>query len=86
MDGDATASAPAAAESAPAASEPVAATSGERVTVPVPIMGESITTGSLADWSVGVGDSVDVDQVVAVIDTDKVWRALTTARCSAWYR
>ena len=35
-------------------------------------MGESITTGSLADWSVGVGDAVDVDQVVAVIDTDKV--------------
>lgn len=36
-------------------------------------MGESITTGTLADWSVKVGESVDVDQVVAVIDTDKVF-------------
>lgn len=58
-----------AAEKAPSTA---AASSGERLVVPVPIMGESITTGSLADWSVKVGDSVDVDQVVAVIDTDKV--------------
>lgn len=75
MDSDATA-APAASAPAPsAATETVASSAsgaGEKVVVPVPIMGESITTGTLADWSVSVGDAVDADQVVAVIDTDKV--------------
>eukprot|EP00349_Pseudokeronopsis_sp_Brazil_P005288 CAMPEP_0202972100 /NCGR_PEP_ID=MMETSP1396-20130829/33384_1 /ASSEMBLY_ACC=CAM_ASM_000872 /TAXON_ID= /ORGANISM="Pseudokeronopsis sp., Strain Brazil" /LENGTH=536 /DNA_ID=CAMNT_0049702147 /DNA_START=34 /DNA_END=1644 /DNA_ORIENTATION=- len=42
------------------------------VTVPVPIMGESITTGVLATWFKNSGDSVNADEVVATIDTDKV--------------
>ena len=44
----------------------------QKLEVEVPIMGESITTGMLADWSVGVGDFVATDEVVAMIETDKV--------------
>lgn len=42
------------------------------ISVPVPIMGESITTGNISSWSVSAGDFVAVDQIVAVIETDKV--------------
>jgi len=41
-------------------------------------MGESITTGNLSSWSVAAGDFVAVDQVVAVIETDKVRPPSTT--------
>lgn len=61
----ATPAAPAAAAAAPAAALP-------DVTVPVPIMGESITTGVLAAWFKNSGDAVNADEVVASIDTDKV--------------
>ncbi len=40
--------------------------------VPVPVMGESITQGVLASWSVKVGDSVSLDDVIGSIETDKV--------------
>lgn len=60
----------AAAAAAPAAAAPAA--NLPEVTVPVPIMGESITTGVLANWFKSVGDSVRADEVVATIDTDKV--------------
>lgn len=53
----------------PVVSVPVASPS---ISVPVPIMGESITTGNISSWSVAAGDFVAVDQVVAVIETDKV--------------
>ena len=43
-----------------------------KVSVEVPIMGESITTGTIAEWLVKSGDFVDADQVVANIETDKV--------------
>ena len=42
------------------------------LTVDVPVMGESITTGMLAKWNVKVGDFVGTDAVVANIETDKV--------------
>mmetsp|Transcript_26255 Transcript_26255/g.38921 ORF Transcript_26255/g.38921 Transcript_26255/m.38921 type:complete len:239 (+) Transcript_26255:62-778(+) len=42
------------------------------VTVNVPALGESITEGSIATWEKSVGDSVNVDDVVAVVETDKV--------------
>lgn len=42
------------------------------VTVPVPIMGESITSGLISSWTVKVGDVVAVDHIVAMIETDKV--------------
>lgn len=83
--GTASATAPAAApavESAPAptVSEPAAApaatsgpvATGAEVVVPVPIMGESITSGTVSKWYVKIGDFVKADQVVAEIETDKV--------------
>jgi 2-oxoglutarate dehydrogenase E2 component (dihydrolipoamide succinyltransferase) len=51
---------------------PTPAATAEPVTVPVPIMGESITQGSLAAWLVKTGDFVAADEVVASIETDKV--------------
>ena len=38
----------------------------------VPSMGDSITEGTIAAVEKGVGDSVSVDEIVAIIDTDKV--------------
>lgn len=64
-----TASTPAAPQT-PAAAKPAAP--GKPVVVNVPKMGESITEGQLNSWLVKVGDSVKVDGVVALIDTDKV--------------
>ena len=67
---------PAATPAAVAAAEepPAAAASGpeERLEVPVPVMGESITQGVIAEWSVAQGDYVELDQIVASIETDKV--------------
>jgi len=61
----------AAAPAAPAAAAaPVKA--AEEITVPVPVMGESITTGVLSQWSVKVGDFVKIDQIVGTVETDKV--------------
>lgn len=58
--------------SASAAAPAVTASgTGEKATVLVPVMGESITTGQLAKWVVAVGDVVKLDDVVAIIDTDK---------------
>ena len=59
---------PKAEKAAPAAAAPKA----EKMTVPVPIMGESITSGVLSSWAVKVGDSVPADHVVATVETDKV--------------
>jgi 2-oxoglutarate dehydrogenase E2 component (dihydrolipoamide succinyltransferase) len=35
-------------------------------------MGDSITEGTLQSWAKKVGETVAVDEVVAVIETDKV--------------
>ena len=48
------------------------ASEGDVVDVPVPSMGDSITEGTLVEWSKDVGDYCAVDDVVAVIETDKV--------------
>lgn len=64
-DAAAPAPAPAAAAAAPAAA-------GKQQVVNVPIMGESITTGVLAQWMVKPGQAVKADDVVASIETDKV--------------
>jgi 2-oxoglutarate dehydrogenase E2 component (dihydrolipoamide succinyltransferase) len=40
--------------------------------VKVPDMAESLTEGTLRDFSVKVGDFVEADQVVATIETDKI--------------
>ena len=41
-------------------------------TINVPNMGDSITEGTLVEWTKNVGDMCQVDDVVAVIETDKV--------------
>lgn len=38
----------------------------------MPTMGDSITEGSLNHWTKNIGESVAADEVVAVVDTDKV--------------
>lgn len=40
--------------------------------VSVPNMGDSISEGTLVEWSKNVGDFCEVDEIVAVIETDKV--------------
>jgi len=35
-------------------------------------MGESITSGVVSKWNAKVGDFVKLDEIVAVIETDKV--------------
>ena len=41
------------------------------VELKVPAVGESITEVQIGDWLVGVDDSVERDEIVVVIDTDK---------------
>eukprot|EP00600_Ochromonadales_sp_CCMP1393_P009857 CAMPEP_0174972816 /NCGR_PEP_ID=MMETSP0004_2-20121128/10859_1 /TAXON_ID=420556 /ORGANISM="Ochromonas sp., Strain CCMP1393" /LENGTH=489 /DNA_ID=CAMNT_0016223121 /DNA_START=296 /DNA_END=1765 /DNA_ORIENTATION=+ len=59
-------------EAPPSPQAVAAASAAPPVMVPVPIMGESITTGNLASWEVKAGDTVNADDIVAVIETDKV--------------
>ncbi len=42
------------------------------VTEVVPPLGESITEGTIAKWMKNEGDSVNADDVVLVVETDKV--------------
>ena len=43
-----------------------------RVEVVMPQMGESITTGTITKWNKAVGDSIDIDEILLEISTDKV--------------
>jgi biotin carboxyl carrier protein len=38
----------------------------------VPALGESITEGSISKWTKNIGDKVAVDDVIVIIETDKV--------------
>ena len=38
----------------------------------VPALGESITEGSIASWSKNEGDQVAIDDVIVIVETDKV--------------
>jgi 2-oxoglutarate dehydrogenase E2 component (dihydrolipoamide succinyltransferase) len=58
--------------SSTSSSPAAAAAPKEPITVTVPVMGESITSGTVGKWFVTIGESVDAEQVVAQIDTDKV--------------
>ena len=44
----------------------------EKHTIKVPTMGDSITEGTIVEWTVQVGQAVKADDVVALIETDKV--------------
>ncbi|MEX0594282.1 MAG: 2-oxoglutarate dehydrogenase, E2 component, dihydrolipoamide succinyltransferase [Balneolaceae bacterium] len=57
------------APAAPAASEEA---EGERIDVVMPAMGESVMEGTVIEWSKNVGDSVEVDETLLEIATDKV--------------
>ncbi|MFE6970587.1 2-oxoglutarate dehydrogenase, E2 component, dihydrolipoamide succinyltransferase [Isoptericola sp. NPDC057653] len=62
--------APAAPE-APAAEAP-AAGGGEGTEVTLPALGESVTEGTVTRWLKAVGDSVEVDEPLLEVSTDKV--------------
>ena len=61
---------PAAEESAPAASSDSA--SGDATDVEMPELGESVTEGTITQWLKSVGDSVEVDEPLLEVSTDKV--------------
>jgi hypothetical protein len=44
----------------------------EAITELVPALGESITEGSIAQWVKKEGDDIKVDDVVLIVETDKV--------------
>ncbi|RED11775.1 2-oxoglutarate dehydrogenase complex dihydrolipoyllysine-residue succinyltransferase [Pontivivens insulae] len=69
-EGEGAAPAPAAAakEDAPAAAE---APKGH-IDVPVPSLGESVTEATVASWFKKVGDTVEADEMIAELETDKV--------------
>ena len=41
-----------------------------RIIEVVPALGESITEGSIASWNKSEGDSVAVDDVIVIVETD----------------
>lgn len=43
-----------------------------RVDVVMPQMGESITTGTITKWNKSVGDTIEIDEILLEISTDKV--------------
>ena len=45
---------------------------GDAVEATVPQMGESVTEGQIGSWLVAVGDTVEIDQALVEIETDKV--------------
>ena len=40
--------------------------------VVMPQMGESITTGTITKWNKNVGDTIEIDEILLEISTDKV--------------
>lgn len=48
------------------------APSGGEVVVPVPSMGDSISEGTVVQWTKTAGESVEADDVVVILETDKV--------------
>lgn len=56
---------------APAAA-PVSGDGGQRVVVVMPKMGESITEGTVIAWHKKIGDTIELDEMLLEIGTDKV--------------
>ena len=59
-------------ESDPAAEAPAAAPAGDAQDIVLPSLGESITEGTVTRWLKAVGDSVEVDEPLLEVSTDKV--------------
>ena len=57
---------------APEEEAPAPSGGGEEIEVIMPKMGESITEGSIIAWFKEVGDSIDLDETLLEIGTDKV--------------
>src|SRR4051794_21393783 len=45
---------------------------GKVIEIEMPAMGESVSEGTILEWSKAVGDSVDEDETLVEISTDKV--------------
>lgn len=72
---------------APTQTDAAAGGAGEEakeLTVDVPSMGDSIVDGTLSEMAVQPGGQVAVNDVVAVIDTDKVRRSLPCGTPTPW--
>ncbi|MFJ4016805.1 2-oxoglutarate dehydrogenase, E2 component, dihydrolipoamide succinyltransferase [Microbacterium sp. NPDC090014] len=62
-----------AAEAAPAtAAAPAAAPAGDATDIVLPELGESVTEGTVTRWLKQIGDTVEVDEALLEISTDKV--------------
>ena len=57
---------------APAESAPAAESSGESTDITLPALGESVTEGTVTRWLKQVGDSIEVDEALLEVSTDKV--------------
>ncbi|MFV0335303.1 MAG: 2-oxoglutarate dehydrogenase complex dihydrolipoyllysine-residue succinyltransferase [Tropicimonas sp.] len=57
---------------APAASAEAPAAGGATVDVMVPVLGESVTEATVSTWFKAVGDSVQQDEMLCELETDKV--------------
>ena len=66
------AAAPAAPAAAPAPAAPAAAPAADGQDVVLPSLGESITEGTVTRWLKNVGDSIEVDEPLLEVSTDKV--------------
>ncbi|MDQ0855977.1 pyruvate dehydrogenase E2 component (dihydrolipoamide acetyltransferase) [Arthrobacter sp. V4I6] len=64
--------APVAEAPAPAAEAPAAAPAGEGHEVTLPALGESVTEGTVTRWLKSIGDTVEVDEPLLEVSTDKV--------------
>eukprot|EP00943_MAST-04B_sp_MAST-4B-sp1_P009088 g9088.t1 len=51
---------------------PTTSTSVETIDIVVPALGDSINEGTLVEWSKDVDDGIQADDVLAIIETDKV--------------
>ena len=60
------------AESAPAAPAPTASAPASATEVTLPVLGESVTEGTVSRWLKAVGDTVDADEPLLEVSTDKV--------------
>ncbi|WP_419902819.1 2-oxoglutarate dehydrogenase complex dihydrolipoyllysine-residue succinyltransferase [Kiloniella sp.] len=59
-------------EAAAAATPSAVQASGDPVEIPVPVLGESVTEATVAQWMKSVGDAVAQDEAICELETDKV--------------
>lgn len=62
---------PAAAPAAPVAEAPAASGETRVVEVKIPVMGESVTEATIANWNKKEGDAVKMDEILCELESDK---------------